>query len=66
MTLRLPNKDMRADLIKGAVGIGGVSLGGIVSLNTVQAWLQITSLVVGIAVGVASLISIVKKWPREK
>lgn len=49
-------------VVKGAVGTLTPVLGVVVSvMSEVEAWLRIGSLIVGIAVGVASFISIVRK-----
>lgn len=46
-------------MIKGIVGCGSTMLGILTSnLDQIEAWLRITSLCVGIAVGIATFISI--------
>ncbi len=48
-----------ADITKGIIGCGATMLGIITShLGEIEAWLRITSLVIGIAVGIATFISI--------
>ena len=50
------------DLLRGMVGAGSSILAFAVSqLETIEAWLRIASLIVGIAVGIASLISIIRR-----
>ncbi len=52
---------------KGAVGIGATSGGVYVSiLPKVEAWLRIISLLIGCAVGVASLVSIIRKKNNQR
>lgn len=47
------------DLIKGLIGCGSSLLALIASnLETLEAWLRIASLLTGIAVGIATIISI--------
>jgi hypothetical protein len=51
----------------GMVGIGATGGGFYVSiLPKVEAWLRIISLLIGIAVGVASLISIIRTKRKNK
>lgn len=45
---------------KGLLGVGGTLTGVGVSLAQVEAWLRVSSLAVGIAVGIATFISIVR------
>lgn len=52
---------MKHDMVKGFVGVSFPAFGAAVSLSQVEAWLRIASLVVGLAVGIASFISIVRK-----
>ena len=59
------NRDMRSDLIKGIVGVSSVALGSAVSLQTVEVWLRIASLVVGLVVGILSAVSILRKWKAK-
>ncbi len=48
-----------ADMTKGAIGCGSTLLGLITShLAELEAWLRISSLCVGIAVGIATFLSI--------
>lgn len=51
-------------LQKCYIGLGGVAGGFTLSLAVVKEWLQVASLVIGCAVGVASFISIIKKNPK--
>jgi hypothetical protein len=53
---------------KGAAGLGGSGAGFYVSLSHVEAWLRIVSLLLGITVAVATLVSILrsKKEKRRK
>lgn len=54
--------DMGATLAKGITGVVGVFGGiAIANISTINAWLQTVSLVVGIAVGVATLVSVLRK-----
>lgn len=54
--------DMGTTVAKGITGVVTPLCGLVVSaLPSVEAWLRITSLAIGIAVGVATLISILKK-----
>ncbi len=53
------------DAFKGAVGISSVTLGSVISLQNIEIWLRITSLLIGIAVGVATLLSIIHKRRRK-
>jgi hypothetical protein len=47
---------------RGVIGVLSTSTGTIVSLfPAIEMWLRITSLAVGISVGIATLISILKK-----
>lgn len=60
------NRDMRIDLFKGALGIGSVTIGSAVStVQTLEPWLRLVSLIVGILVGLASFWSIVRKWKTK-
>jgi hypothetical protein len=53
--------------VRGLLGVASTSGGIIISnLPAVEAWLRITSLCVGIAVGVLTAISIVRKMLRKK
>jgi hypothetical protein len=63
MTTSLPDDNMV--LFKGTLGTGAPLLGVVVSLSQVEAWLRITSLVIGCAVGIASFISIVRKRKKK-
>lgn len=50
------------DLVKGAIGCGSTMLGIITSnLESIEAWLRVTSLLVGIAVGLATFLSILRR-----
>jgi ABC-type nickel/cobalt efflux system permease component RcnA len=49
---------MKDAIQKTIIGLAGPSAGYAVSLTTAEAWLRVLSLVVGIAVGIASFISI--------
>ena len=50
---------------KGALGMTATTAASVVStLPTVEIWLRIVSLIVGIAVGIATFISIVRKLKR--
>lgn len=52
--------------LKGAVGMSATTGGMYVSLlSQVEAWLRIISLLVGITVGVATLISIIRNKNRK-
>jgi hypothetical protein len=65
MLLRLVREHL-ADVAKGGLGIGATSTGVYVSiLPRVEAWLRMISLVVGIAVGVATFVSIVISIRRK-
>lgn len=49
-------------LAKGALGMAGVFGGaGVSFVQALESWLRITSLCVGIAVGVATFVSIMRK-----
>lgn len=51
-----------SDMTKGIVGCGSTLLGIITSnLDQIEAWLRVSSLCVGIAVGVATFISITRR-----
>ncbi len=52
---------MKETLLKGMVGTGAPLLGTVASIAQIKEWLQIVSLVVGIAVGVATFVIIVRK-----
>lgn len=50
------------DLVRGLVGGGSTLLAFVVShLAQLEAWLRIASLIVGIAVGIATFINIVRR-----
>lgn len=51
---------------KGAAGLGSLGGGFYVSLSHVEAWLRIISLLLGIAVAVATLISILRTKKDKK
>lgn len=53
---------MKHDLLKGFTGISSVTLGAVMSTSNIKEWLQISSLVIGCMVGLASFCSIVFKW----
>jgi hypothetical protein len=56
---------MRDTIAKGFLGVAAPAAGAITSLlPAVEVWLRILSLVVGIAVGVASFWSIVRRWNK--
>lgn len=57
------SEDTKELLVKGIVGVISPMIGAGVSLTEVEAWLRIASLVVGIGVGVVSLVSI---WRKKK
>lgn len=61
----IQDKDVRNDLLKGLIGTGSVALSRVVSTANMESWLRITSLVVGIAVGMATFWAIVRKWKRS-
>lgn len=52
------------DIGKGLVGSGASLLGVIASLSDLEAHLRITSLLIGICVGLLTAISIIKKWNK--
>lgn len=52
---------MRETISKTLLGVAGPAAGIVASLTTLESWLRILSLCVGIAVGLASLTSIVRK-----
>jgi uncharacterized protein (DUF983 family) len=57
-----PNTDMKSILTLGTVGVTSTALAVSVSFTShVESWLRLISLLVGIAVGVATLISLLKK-----
>lgn len=50
------------DLVRGLVGGGTALFAFVVShLDQLEAWLRIVSLIIGIAVGIASLIQIIRR-----
>lgn len=50
------------DLVRGLVGGSSTMLGFIIShLAQLEAWLRVTSLVVGIAVGIATFVQIIRR-----
>ena len=57
---------MRDTIHKLIVGVAGPTAGCAISISTVETWLRVLSLVVGITVGVLSAISIAlsiqRKW----
>ena len=56
------NVESAVTIAKGMLGMGATSTGVYVSiLPKVEAWLRLISLLVGIAVGVATLVSILRK-----
>jgi hypothetical protein len=54
------------DLARGGLGMGATSTGIYLSLSLpqVEAWLRVVSLLVGIAVGVATFIAILRKFKQ--
>lgn len=53
--------------VKGAVGVSATTGGFYVSvLPQVEAWLRVGSLCIGIAVGIATLVSILRNQKRKK
>lgn len=56
---------MRVDAIKGVVGVSSVTLGSIISHADIEYWLRVTSLVVGIAVGLVTIWSITRKSRKK-
>lgn len=62
MLAMLQNREMRHDFIKGVVGVTSVTIGSVVSLQSVEVWLRIASLTVGLIVGILSALSILRKW----
>lgn len=53
---------MRHTVTQGTVGLCSPIVGTLISLMPqIEAWLRITSLVVGIGVGVASFVSIIRR-----
>jgi len=51
-----------SDMLKGAIGTGSTMLGIIMSnLDEIEAWLRITSLLVGITVGIATVWSLTRR-----
>lgn len=64
---------MKDTFHKLVIGVSGPGVGYAFSISTTEIWLRVLSLVVGISVGVASLISICfsirkkyKSWRNEK
>jgi hypothetical protein len=58
----LINAESAVTFAKGMLGMGATGTGFYVSiLPKVEAWLRLISLLVGIAVGVATLVSILRK-----
>lgn len=49
---------MKDTVHKLIIGVTGPGVGYVVSISTMEIWLRVLSLVIGIAVGIASLISI--------
>src|SRR6266516_6419350 len=57
-----PLRQMRATAIQGVLGVSATTAATTVSaLPTIEIWLRILSLIVGIAVGIVTFISIVRK-----
>lgn len=56
---------MKADIVKGATGVIATGGGVAISLSQVNGVLTTISLVIGIAVGLASLISIARKRKKD-
>jgi hypothetical protein len=52
---------IRSEIAHGLTGVSFSTAGIYVSTQNVEAWLRIASLLIGIAVGVATFISIVRK-----
>jgi F0F1-type ATP synthase assembly protein I len=56
------SQNLVQDVARGIVGAGSSILGLLVSnIETIEAWLRITSLLVGIAVGIATLWQIFRR-----
>lgn len=54
-------------LVKGATGVASTAGGIVVSnLAHIEAWLRITSLCVGIAVGILTGVSIIRKMSKNR
>jgi len=54
--------EAKGTIIRGIIGIAGPIGGWTVSVQNVEAWMRVTSLAVGIVVGLLSIISIIRKW----
>jgi hypothetical protein len=55
-----------ATAFKGMVGVGAATGGFYVSIfPRIEAWLRLVSLLIGIAVGIASFISIIRKKKQK-
>lgn len=51
-----------SDMLKGLIGVGSTMLGIVTSnLDQIEAWLRITSLLVGITVGIATIWSLTRR-----
>lgn len=60
--MSLAKNDMKSILTLGVVGVGSTGLAvGVSIFSNVESWLRLISLLVGIAVGVVTLISLLKK-----
>lgn len=57
---------IREKLGTGVVGVVSPLLGAKVSLSTVEAWLRVTSLVVGIGVGLVTILMLLRPWWQER
>jgi hypothetical protein len=57
---------MKDTIKEGTLGLAATTGGIAVSLTTVNLWLQFVSLIVGILVGVFSLILVFRKWQSGK
>jgi 4-amino-4-deoxy-L-arabinose transferase-like glycosyltransferase len=57
---------MKEKMFRGSVGVISPLLGASVSLSAVEAWLRVTSLAVGIAVGVVTILMLLRPWWKER
>jgi fructose-specific phosphotransferase system IIC component len=57
---------MKDSIKEGTIGLAATTGGIAVSLTTVNLWLQFVSLIVGILVGLFSLILLFRKWKSNK
>lgn len=53
-------------ILRGIIGTVTSFASIAVSLSDVEAWLRVLSLCIGCAVGIATFISIVRKWKQNK